>query len=219
MRWEDRIENYTKETGFPKCLFVGPDGRVVGTWIMGNDYRVKSTYYGGYPAGYLRRVKALFPDKRRVLHLFSGQVDLGIFPGDTVDINADLYPTYVDDAQTLTKVPLEKYDLVLADPPYSVEDADHYQTTMVKRNVVMRALQRLPIGAHVVWLDQVLPMYRKDAFEQEGAIGMWKSTNHRFRGITIFRRRDAEVSAIVGRAAKRRGVTPVEQLGLVGMAD
>jgi hypothetical protein len=39
-----------------------------------------------------------------------------------------------------------------------------------------------------VWLDQVLPMYRKDRFAQEAVIGMWKSTNHRFRGITIFRR-------------------------------
>ncbi len=202
--WSDRINNYTKETKFPKCLFVGPDGRVVGTWIMGNDYRVKSSYYGGYPAGYLRRIKALFPDKRCVLHLFSGHVDTTAFPGDTVDINPSLNPTYVDDAQTLTQVPLEKYDLVLADPPYSVEDADHYQTTMVKRNLVMRALQRLPVGAHVVWLDQVLPMYRKDAFDQEAAIGMWKSTNHRFRGITIFRRRNAQLSQNVANSAKRR---------------
>ncbi len=204
MQWDDRINNYGRETGFPKCLFVGPDGRVVGTWIMGNDYRVKSAYYGGYPAGYLRRIRALFPDKKRPLHLFSGQVDLAAFPVDTVDINPELKPTYVDDAQTLERVPLEKYDLVLADPPYSVEDADHYETTMVKRNVVMRALQRLPIGAHVVWLDQVLPMYRKDAFEQEAAIGMWKSTNHRFRGITIFRRRDAAISHNVASAARRR---------------
>lgn len=215
MDWQHRIDNYGNETGFPKCLFVGPDGRVVGTWIMGNDYRVKSTYYGGYPAGYLRRIRALFPDKRQVLHLFSGRVDLDAFPGDTVDINPKLKPTYVDDAQTLTRVPLNRYDLVLADPPYSVEDADHYQTTMVKRNVVMRALQRLPIGAHVVWLDQVLPMYRKDAFEQEAAIGMWKSTNHRFRGITIFRRRNAEISANVASAARRRN-TRSEQIALVG---
>jgi hypothetical protein len=86
------------------------------------------------------------------------------------------------------------------------EDADHYQTTMVKRNLVMRALQRLPLGAHVVWLDQVLPMYRKDAFEQEAAIGMWKSTNHRFRGITIFCRRDARVSSNVARATARKAV-------------
>jgi len=209
MRWQDRISNYAKETGYPECLFVGPDDRVVGTWIMGNDYRVKSTYYGGYPAGYLRRIKALFPDKQKVLHLFSGMVDLGTFPGDTVDINPALNPTYVDDAQTLENVPLEQYDLVLADPPYSVEDADHYQTTMVKRNRVMRALQRLPEGAHVVWLDQVLPMYRKDAFQQEAAIGMWKSTNHRFRGITIFRRRNAAMSSNVVAAARRRDVVAV----------
>ena len=211
MRWEDRIENYARETGFPKSLFLDPDGRVVGTWIMGNDYRVKSTYYGGYPAGYLRRIRALFPDKARVLHLFSGQIDLSAFPGDTVDINPGLQPTYVDDAQTLERVPLPDYDLVLADPPYSVEDADHYQTTMVKRNVVMRALRRLPVGAHVVWLDQVLPMYRKDSFEQEAVIGMWKSTNHRFRGITIFRRRDATVSANVAAAARRRSARRPEQ--------
>ena len=212
MLWQDRIENYARETGFPKSLFVGPDGRVVGTWIMGNDYRVKSTYYGGYPAGYLRRIRSLFPDKKKALHLFSGQVDLVTFPGDTVDINPELKPTYVDDAQTLQNVPLESYDLVLADPPYSVEDADHYQTTMIKRNIVMRALRRLPIGAHVVWLDQVLPMYRKDSFEQEGAIGMWKSTNHRFRGITIFRRRDAAVSSNVATASKRRRAARTDQL-------
>src|SRR3954462_2444937 len=142
MNWEDRIESYGRLTGFPRSLFVGQDGRVVGTWIMGNDYRVKSGYYGGYPAGYLRRVKALFPDKKKVLHIFSGRVDLAALPGDTVDVNAALKPTYVDDAQTLERVPLEQYDLILADPPYSIEDAERYQTTMVKRNSVMRALQR-----------------------------------------------------------------------------
>jgi hypothetical protein len=190
LSWEDRIQNLQAVTGFPKCLFVADDGRVVGTWIMGNDYRVKSGLYGGYPAGYLKRIKALFPDKKKVLHLFSGCVDLSGMPGDTVDIKADRNPTYVDDAQRLSLVPVQNYDLVLADPPYSVEDCDHYQTTMIKRNVVMRALgERLRKGAHVVWLDQVLPMYRKDQFELEAVIGMVKSTNHRFRVITIFRRR------------------------------
>jgi hypothetical protein len=188
MRWEDRIENYVRQTGFPKSLFIAEDGRIVGTWIMGNDYRVKSGYYGGYPAGYLRRVRALFPEKRRVLHLFSGQVDLAVLPGDTVDINKALRPTFVDDAQTLERVPLGQYDLILADPPYSVEDAERYQTTMIKRNAVMRALQRVAEGTHIVWLDQVLPMYRKDIFGIDAVIGMVKSTNHRFRVVTIFRR-------------------------------
>lgn len=191
----ERIANYHLETGFPKSLFVGGDGRIVGTWIMGNNYRVKSQFFGGYPAGYLRRIKALFPDKRRVLHLFSGQVDKSIIPGDTVDLNPELNPDYVDDAQTLTSVPLERYDLVMADPPYSVEDAEHYQTTMVKRNKVMAVLgARLISGCHVIWLDQVLPMFKRIDFSIEGVIGICKSTNHRFRIVTIFRKRSCQES-------------------------
>ena len=125
------------------------------------------------------------------MHLFSGKVDLAALPGDTVDINPTLGPTFVDDAQTLAGVPLEKFDLILADPPYSEDDAERYGTTMVKRNAVMRALQRASADTHIVWLDQVLPMYRKDRFSIEAVIGMVKSTNHRFRVVTIFRRADA----------------------------
>jgi hypothetical protein len=200
MRLEDRIDNYVRATGFPRSLFISDDGRIVGTWIMGNDYRVRSEYYGGYPAGYLRRIRSLFPDKRRVLHIFSGKVDVSALPGDTVDINPALTPTYLDDAQTLQRVPLESYDLILADPPYSIEDAERYQTSMVKRNKVLRALQRVTADTHVVWLDQVLPMYRKDAFAVDAVIGMVKSTNHRFRVITVFRR----LGSVTSEAPSRR---------------
>jgi hypothetical protein len=213
MHWEDRINNYVKETRFPRSLFISEDGRVVGTWIMGNDYRVKSSYYGGYPAGYLRRVAALFPDRRRVLHVFSGKVDLRAMPGDTVDCNGALDPTFVADAHDLRDVPLADYDLVLADPPYSVEDAERYQTTMVKRNVVLRSLAAgMSPGARVVWLDQVLPMYRKDEWAVEAVIGMVKSTNHRFRVSTVFRRLDgsSEVKKVAQRAPKRTFQTALE---------
>ena len=155
---------------------------------MGNAYGVKSGYYGGYPHGYLSRIKAMFPDKNRALHVFSGRVDQSAWPGDTVDLNPEMEPTYLDDAQSLGNVPLGDYDIVLADPPYSVEDAEHYQPTMVKRNKVMKALSGCRAGTHVVWLDQVLPMYRKDTWRIVGVIGMVKSTNHRFRVITIFER-------------------------------
>lgn len=186
MTLQDRIDNYVAVTKYPRSLFISEDGRIVGTWILGQNYTVKSGFYGGFPHGYLSRIKALFPDKNKVLHVFSGKVDLTIMPGDTVDINGDLQPTFVDDAQTLERVPLERYDLVTGDPPYSVEDAERYQTTMVKRNLVMAALgARLPTGAHVVWLDQVLPMFRKDQFSIEAVIGMVKSTNHRFRVVTV----------------------------------
>jgi hypothetical protein len=203
MNWEDRIESYARLTRFPRSLFIADDGRVVGTWIMGNDYRVQSEYYGGYPAGYLRRVAALFPDRRRVLHVFSGKVDVSAMPGDTVDINPELQPTYVADAHDLASVPLHLYDLILADPPYSIEDAERYQITMVKRNVVMRSLAAgVSPGTWLVWLDQVLPMFRKDEWAIEATIGMWKSTNHRFRGITIFRRLPQEARVATDHAAK-----------------
>lgn len=187
MNIQERIDNYVNKTGFPRSLFIGSDDRIVGTWVMGNNYTVKSEYYGGYPHGYLKRVRELFPEKVNTLHLFSGKVGKEIFPGSTVDINSALEPDYVDDAQSLLNVPLDQFDLVLADPPYSVEDCDHYQTSMVKRNKVMSALgSRLKSGSHVVWLDQVLPMYRKDQFKVVGYIGMVKSTNHRFRVVSIF---------------------------------
>jgi len=187
--WPSRIQSYNRLTGFPNSLFVAEDGRVVGTWIMGNNYRVKSTYYGGYPAGYLKRIAALFPDRKRVLHVFSGKVDLSAMPGDTVDCNQANTPTWVADAHDLSAIPLAQYDLILADPPYSIEDAERYQTTMVQRNVVMRSLATgTAPETRVVWLDQVLPMYRKDEWIIEAVIGMVKSTNHRFRVITIFRR-------------------------------
>lgn len=189
MNWPQRISNYHTVTGFPESLFMAGNGECVGMFVMGNDYRVKSEFYGGYPAGYLRRMRAIFPDKQNTLHLFSGRVDTEAWPGDTVDINPDSEPTFVDDAHTLLSVELCKYDLVMADPPYSVEDCEHYGTPMVNRNKVISALAgRLKSGCHVCWLDQCLPMYRKDQWAVEARIGMTKSTNHRFRVITIFRK-------------------------------
>jgi len=191
MNLQSRIDNYIKETKYPRSLFIGDDDRIYGTWIMGNNYKVNSGFYGGYPAGYLKRIKALFPDKNNVLHLFSGKVDKSILNGKTVDINKDNEPDYVDDAQSLLNVPIEDFDLILADPPYSVEDCEHYKTTMVKRNKVMKALgEKAKKDTFVVWLDQVLPMYKKIQWEIVAVIGMVKSTNHRFRVITIFRKID-----------------------------
>lgn len=88
----------------------------------------------------------------------------------------------------MATVPLQTYDLIMADPPYSVEDAEHYGAPMINRSSVMRELAGVSSGTHIVWLDQVLPMFRKDTFAVEAVIGMVKSTNHRFRVVTVFRR-------------------------------
>jgi hypothetical protein len=73
--------------------------------------------------------------------------------------------------------------------------AFEFETSKQNRNKVMATLgARLPVGAYVVWLDQVLPMYRKDQFKVECVIGIVGSTNHRFRVLTFFRRIAAEAA-------------------------
>jgi hypothetical protein len=81
----------------------------------------------------------------------------------------------------------------------------------------MRALQGASAGTHIVWLDQVLPMYRKDAFAIDAVIGMVKSTNHRFRVVTIFRRLDQAMGDQPPKATKaeRRADEGERQLRLL----
>src|SRR4051812_47841 len=88
MTWPERMANYRKLIGIP---YLGHEnGWTYGTWFMGNSYQKQNDYYGGYQGNFLKRVAALFPDRRRVLHLFSGKVGLDVLPGDTLDINPEL---------------------------------------------------------------------------------------------------------------------------------
>jgi hypothetical protein len=187
LTWPDRIANYRRLIGTPHLHYE--DGWCTGTWVLGNSYGKKSDYYGAYQGNFLKRIAALFPDRRRVLHLFAGKVDISAFPGDTLDCRPELEHTWCSNAETCDGVPLADYDFVLADPPYSVSDAERYGTAMVNRNKVIRTLSEgLRPGACVVWLDQVYPMYAKARLEPEALIGISGSTNHRFRVLTVFRR-------------------------------
>lgn len=158
-----------------------------GFWMTGQDYRKKNEYYGGYPSNYLDRVFSLFPDCDRVMHLFSGMVGDAVL-GDKVDINPEREPDIVADAHELSQsIDPSSYDLIIADPPYSDEDAKHYGTTMVNRNeVVTECAKVLKPGGFLVWLDQVLPMYRKKELNLVGVIGLIISTNHRVRSTFIW---------------------------------
>jgi hypothetical protein len=64
----------------------------------------------------LKRIAALIPDKRRFLHAFAGVVDTSVLFGRGADLN----PTLVSDCQTMAGMPLEAYDLVVADAPERV---------------------------------------------------------------------------------------------------
>lgn len=127
----------------------------------------------------------MFPDCKKILHLFSGSVQ----QDDTFDISDKYNPSYVGDAYNLSKIVKQKYDLIYADPPYSKEDAKKYGTKMIKRyDVVRECVQVMDDGGFLVWLDQVYPMYRKKELKLVGVIGIIRSTNHRVRTAFIFRK-------------------------------
>lgn len=173
---------------------------IYGRWLIGNDYRNKSKYYGAYPAGYLPRVMALFPDITEtvdILHVFSGSLPSGNY--HRLDVRADMDPEYVGsvyDAPTLVGGYLGDWQLILADPPYSSADAAHYGTPMINRRVATNALACVAApGGFLVWLDTCWPQHRKDLWVTVGRITLLRSTNHRVREVTIFQRTSVEVGA------------------------
>lgn len=176
---------------FPDSHLHASSKWIQGTWIMGNDYK-GSGYYGSYPPGYLKRINALFPElqdeKTKALHLFSGSLE----PGNYVrfDKKEELKPDICGDAHELSSFFTKGYfDIIFADPPYSEECAKHYGTPMVKRKIVLeQCLKVLKKGGFLVWMDQVIPIYSKARMKWCGAISVWRSTNHRIRGIMIYKR-------------------------------
>jgi hypothetical protein len=168
-----------------EAVWIDGDRWISGLWILGNDYK-GSGYFGAYPPNYLKRVMAMFPDAERVLHLFSGSLPPGPYTRFDIGVGADV----VGNAHRLSNYfKPGAFDLIMADPPYSAEDSLNYGTPMVQRNKVLKeCVGILEPGGFVVWLDQVLPMFRKDALHLCGAIGIIRSTNHRFRVASFFKK-------------------------------
>jgi hypothetical protein len=182
---QDRADYYNKS--FPSYPPLVVSGKwLYGVWMIGNDYTNATSYYGAYPHGYLKRVMSMFPDKVSIVHLFSGSLP----PGDylRIDSNPSLNPDICCDIVD-ANLHIQDADLILADPPYSCEDAEHYGTPLVNRNQAIKVCtDMLSIGGHLVWLDQVFPMYRKDELSLIGTIGLIRSTNHRVRTVFIWER-------------------------------
>lgn len=188
------MKSYTPEVraGFyheacPEWPVLRTDERWLdGIWVQGNDYR-GSGYYGSYPPTFLRRVMALFPDAERVLHLFSGSLSAGPYvrfdrlEGADVVGEAEQLASYFDPGV---------FDLVIADPPYSTEDALKYGAPKLanRRAVFAEAYKIVEPGGVLVWLDLSLPMFAKTHWHLWGLIGLVGSTNHKIRLVSMFTR-------------------------------
>ncbi|MEO0479026.1 MAG: hypothetical protein AAF196_06055 [Planctomycetota bacterium] len=97
------------------------------------------------------------------------------------------HPTWQGDLLDMPEEWCGRFDLILADPPYSKGDAEKYDVPMVNRGRVLRHLRKFcQPGGSLVWLDQVWPMHRKDQWKCWGQIGLVRSTNHRVRLVSMF---------------------------------
>jgi hypothetical protein len=171
--------------------WVAPTGRWLNAvWLLGNQYG-GSGYYGSFPPGYMRRVRALFPDVHPTqwMHLYSGSLG-PCEAGVRFDLAGT--PTVRADARALPVRP-GSLSLVSADPPYSQTDAARYGTppTLNKPKVLRELAQAVRPGGHLVWLDTTLPMYRKADWHHYGMICIQRSTNHRVRLCSLFERKAA----------------------------
>lgn len=159
-------------------------------WFVGGGNI--SELYGAYQTAYLERIQSLFPDAVKVVHLFTGSlppsekyVRVGLPQGDTrPDIECDAH-----EISSVLPARLGKVHVIYADPPYSVEDSEHYTNSMINRERVLQECALcLEDGGFVVWLDQALPVFSGQTLQLVGAIGYIRSTGNRFRMVSIFRK-------------------------------
>lgn len=160
---------------------------ITGFWFVGGANI--SELYGSYQIEYLKRIESLFPDAVKVIHLFVGSLPpsdrylrVGLPQGDTKpDIECDAH-------ELSSKLPF-KCDLIYADPPYSIEDSEHYQNSMVNRaRVLDECAMVLNDNGIIVWIDQALPTFKNELLTFIGAIGYIRSTGNRFRIVSLFQK-------------------------------
>jgi hypothetical protein len=174
----------------PPLQLVMEDGRkvVYGVFVIGNDYRNKSQFYGSYPPSYLDRLGVMFASvpPAQVLHVFSGSLPAGPYTRCDLKQPAEFQCSVYD---LPARVDGRTWDLAVADPPYSKADAKRYGTPPVNGRLAMAALAEVvPPGGHAVWLDTQWPMHSKRQWLTVGRILVQRSTMHRVRVCTIFQR-------------------------------
>jgi hypothetical protein len=126
-------------------------------------------YKGGMPLyaeEWLLRLalQILGKDEASILNLFSGMSKHGL----RIDINPEVHPDVCCDAHELTKHVHEMFDIILADPPYSNQEAKViYGTPKLNYRIwTAQATQVLnPGGLLIVYHKYVMPNPDPDAYQ------------------------------------------------------
>lgn len=137
---------------------------ITDVWMLA---RSKTKYYGAYPGGFLERARALLGvgPEDAVLHVCSGRVRdypyrRAVGPNDkTFDLSPETLPDFQGDVRK--GLPPGPWAAVMADPPYTLDDAAHYQCGAVvfptPAELLRRALAVVRPGGRVGVLHYVIP--------------------------------------------------------------
>jgi hypothetical protein len=161
-------------------------------WVLGADYKTRSTLYGAFPHRFLPYLLALFPDVRLsdILHACAGSVKPG--PWTRLDVHPDTAARTCSAASMTRRrcSPGVTFPLVIVDPPYSSDDAK--RSTTRRRSIPRRPCARSqrscrPAGTARGSITQ-WPMHNKREWITVGRCYIQRSTKHRTRVCTIFQR-------------------------------
>jgi hypothetical protein len=170
-------------------------------WILA---RPKVKYYGAYPNGFLERARALlgiaYYDP--LLHVCGGRArqypakPRGFGPFDqTLDLDATLEPDFLQSATD--PLPLGRHGAwpaIIADPPYTGDDAEHYapgRFAFPSANKILRGmLTAVRVGGRVGMLHYVLPQPPKVGVRFVACVGVIVGYNNRMRCFSVFERED-----------------------------
>lgn len=188
MDWPERVANWGRTfPDYPPTIYS--HGWVYGVWYCSKAW-VKNQIYGQYPRRFLDRVLALWPDvpEDRILQVCSGSVT---GPGVCLDISRQFEPTVQANAEML---PFQDgvFDLILYDPPYSVEDAQHYGLEKPPRwhHVRDEFLRVLSPTGHIGILHKFYPDYRRREMRLRGLIAVITGFLSITRVFSIFEKRE-----------------------------
>lgn len=157
-------------------------------------------YYGSYPSGFLLRARALLGvhASEPVLHVCGGMVRYHVFSGfgvndRTVDIDRRLKPDFVMDVRRELPALAGGWPAIMADPPYTPEDAAHYKSGAAKfpepRALLARCLDHVRPGGRVALLHYEVPSPppgRKARFI--ACVGVLCGFNNRMRAYSVYQR-------------------------------
>lgn len=179
------VEHLNKQ--FPKYpITVFDKGWIYGVWYCPTAW-MRTHFYGQYPLTFLKRVLALFPDAKDILHCPSGTLT---GPGVTVDLirDAQRNPQYIASAEAL---PFEddSFDIYLSDPPYSKSDSQKYGTPPFRSKVAMEEARRvLRPGGYYALLNTRYPSFRQKDWNFVALIAVVTGANRVVRLLSIFQK-------------------------------